>query len=100
MKPTISVTVTASTRKTRNLQHVAVPTHGLSTGQVLQVAGLAELDPRTVRKYLAGKYVRDMANERIKRAIAQLGFQTGGSDSAVPAPATAGAGGGRKGTRR
>lgn len=64
----------------------------LNAHEVRQVAVKAEVDPRTVRRYLDGQTLRPMTGARIKRALEGLGFQTGGSDGAPAAGDDAAAG--------
>lgn len=42
---------------------------------VMRIAVAAEADPRTVQKFLRGKAVRGMVEDRIGRAVASLGLE-------------------------
>ena len=43
-----------------------------SASQILRIAAEAEVDPRTVRRHLAGGTTRPSCSERIQRAIKAL----------------------------
>jgi hypothetical protein len=85
-----------------NVEVRLLDTLKLNAHEVRQVAVAAQVDPRTVERFVAGRAPkqRRMVYERIKRALAELGL--GGSNGA-PGPAGgtgSGAAGGRRGPRR
>ena len=41
----------------------------LSAPQIIQIAAVSETDPRTVKRFLAEKYVRPLSKKRILRAL-------------------------------
>ena len=49
-----------------------------SKTDIMGIAAKASCDPRTVRRFLDGETVRELAAERIRAAMKELGFKAGG----------------------
>lgn len=64
-------------------------TQTITQADRFRIAGTAEVDPRTVARYLAGGTVRPLLQARIERALRQLGLAPDRPETQAPAAKSA-----------